>query len=208
MSFHETNWNNVSFRPCQYVNWTLPNVDELANDSSLPIITDASCTQVCNDSGSLFYRNNQDNLATCGIWSSLAYAYNFDGLSLDPNRSLEKAPEDLLNSFADVGLDAYDSEYFESAVSYADVISTCFEYLYQNVKQLKSANDGLVPAACTKNELFPSPSGFPPGLNVTFRDWFQYSTNALEICLADICSPVALSLEFAGVGVSFSNIMT
>ena len=132
MSFNETNWNNISFRPCQYVNWTLPSVDELVNKSSLPVITDASCTQVCNDSGSLF--GWQDNLVTCGIWSTLAYAHNFADGSPNTTRFIEKAPEDLLNSFADVGLDAYDPEYFESAMNYADVMSTCFVYLYKNVK--------------------------------------------------------------------------
>ena len=205
ISFNETTWNNVSFPPCQYVNWTIPNVDEPTHNLPLPIITDASCTQVCNDSRSLF--GWQDNLATCGLWSTLVYAYNFDGSGADPNRYIDRAPADLLNSFANVGLDAHDPEYFQSAVSYADVMSACFVYLYQNVKAWKLVDYGLVYGACTKNGLFP----YSPGSNMSDSSAdvnFNQSANALYACLADICSPVALNPELAGVGVSFSNIMT
>ena len=202
ISFNLTARNNISFPPCQSVNWTIPNADEPTYNLMLPIKTIASCAQVCNDSVSLF--GSQDNLATCGLWSSLAYAYSFNGTEPDPNRFIEEAPEDLLDSFAKVGLEAYDPEYLQWVESYADVISTCFVYLYQNVKTLKSANDGLVSGACTKNELFP----YSAWSWIIVRAGFQSSTDALDKCLVDICSPVALNPEFAGVGVSLPNIMT
>ena len=200
--FNETNWNNVSFPPCQSVNWTIPNADEPTYNLKLPIKTIASCAQVCNDSVSLF--GNQDNLATCGLWSTLVYAYNSDpGSAPNPKLFIKKAPEDLLDSFANVGLNAYDPEYAESAVSYVDVMSACFVFLYQNVKIMKSADDGLVSSACIKNGLFP----YTPGLYLGVHGTIYNSTTALDTCLVDICSPVALNPEFAGVGVSLSNIM-
>lgn len=200
ISFNLTARNNISFPPCHFVNWT--NADDPTYDLKVPIKTVASCAQVCNDGVSLF--GSQDNLATCGLWSTLVYAYNSDpGYAPDNNLFIEKAPEDLLDSFANVGLDAYDPEYFESAESYADVMSACFVYIYQSVKTVKSANDGLVSGACTKNGLFP----YTPGLYIGVQDAFYYSTTALDTCLVDICSPVALNPEFAGVGVSLSSIM-
>ena len=202
MSFGETGWNNVSFPPCQYVNWTTPNADEPTHNLPLPIITNASCTQVCNDSRSLFGR--QDNLATCGLWSTLVYRYNFDGTVPDPNRFIEKAPVGLLDSFANVGLDAYDPDYFQSAVSYADVMSACFVYLYQNVKAWKSTDADLVSWVCTKNGLFL----YSPGSNSSGGVSAFSCTRAVRGCLFEICSPEALNPELAGVGVSLSDIMT
>ena len=202
MSFGENAWYKASFPPCQYVNWTKPNADEPTHNLKLPIITNASCTQVCNDSRSLF--GWQENLVTCGIWSTLAYVYTFDGPAPNPNRYTEEAPAELLSSFANVGLDAHDPEYFQSAVSYADVMSACFVYLYQNVKAWKSADDGLVSGACTKNGLFP----YSSASNTSGSVEFQFSTTAVYYCLEDICSPVALNPEFSGIGVSLSTILT
>ena len=155
---------------------------------------------------------------TCGLWSSLVYAYNFDGSAPDPNHYIEDAPVDLLSSFANVGLDADDPEYFQWSVSYADVMSACFVYLYQNVKAWKSADDGLVFDACTKSALFPnSPSSNRSILSNSSADAYmvQYAdasivdtADTIRDCLVDICSPVALNPELTGVGVSLSTIMT
>ena len=40
--------------PCQYVNWTSPNADEPTYGLPLPITTNVSCTQICDDSILLF----------------------------------------------------------------------------------------------------------------------------------------------------------
>ena len=211
-SLHNWIWSaetvsvNVSFPPCQYVNWTTPNPDELTHHLPLPIITNASCAQVCNDSISLF--GWQDNLVTCGLWSTLVYAFNSNGSGIDPNRYPGRASADLLNSFAIVGLDAHDPEYFQWAVTYTDVMSACFVYLYQNVKAWKSADDNLVSGACTKNGIFPY-TAYPN--NYSDDSTYAYisqTRGAINNCLIDICSPVALNPELAGVGVILSNILT
>ena len=199
ISFDETTWNNASFPQCQHVDWTFPDDDEM---HPVRNITNASCTKVCNNSVSLF--GWQENLATCGLWSTLVYAYSYDGSGPDPSRYTERAPVDLLNSFADVGLEADDPEYFQSAVGYADIMSTCFVYLYQMTRR----DDGLVSGSCTKNWLFPySPwsSIFRPNKSADAN--FNHSATTLSICLAEMCSPVALNPELAGVGVSLSDIM-
>lgn len=195
ITFNETTWNNVPFPPCQQVTWTLQNYSE---KSLVPTITNASCVQVCNDSSSLF--GWQENLATCGLWSTLVYAYNFDVVGSDPSRYIEEAPVDLLSSFADVGLDADDPEYFQSAIGYADIMSACFVYLYQITRK----DDGLVSGACTKNWLFPyslDTTFLMPNNSVDVN--FNHSTTALSSCLSEMCSPVTLNPELAGVGVSF-----
>ena len=208
LSFNEITWNNATFPPCQYVNWTNPNADEPTS------ITNASCTQVCNDSISLF--GSQDNLVTCGLWSTLAYTYNLEGPGAHSNRYVEEGPiADLLGSFTEVGLNVDDPEYFLSATGYADVMSACFVHLYRSVKAYKVADDGLVSAACTKSGLFPYSESFslqsysPESnmSNVYVQNNLYRSVEALQTCLIDICSPVALNPEFAGIGVSLSNRM-
>ena len=197
ISFDDTTWNNASFPPCQHVDWTFADGDYIYHN-----ITKASCTQVCNDSVSLF--GWQENLATCGLWSTLVYAYNYEGFGLDPSRYTERAPVNLLSSFADVGLDAGDPQYFQSAINYADIMSTCFVYLYLMTRK----DDGIVSSFCTKDWLFP----YSPGLsmfrpNKSAHTNFNHSTTALSTCLVEMCSPVALNPELAGVGVSLSNMI-
>ena len=53
-------------QPCQYVSWTLPNPNESTFGRALPIKTKVSCTQICNDSISLFGSQQI-------IWSIVAY---------------------------------------------------------------------------------------------------------------------------------------
>ena len=199
ISFNETTWNNASFPPCQHVEWMFLDGDET---HMIRNITKASCTIVCNNSVSLF--GWQENLATCGLWSTLVYAYYFEGSSPDPNHYIERASVDLLSSFADVGLNANDPEYLQSAVGYADIMSTCFVYLYQMTRR----DGGVVSGYCTKNWLFPYSlwsSKFNPNRSADAN--FNHSATTLSICLAEMCSPVALNPELAGVGVSLSNIM-
>ena len=180
ISFDETTWNNLSFPPCQHVKWTFP-----GGDYAHQVLTNASCTQVCNDSVSLF--GWQDNLATCGLWVTLGYTHNFNQSGLTLNAS-ENGAVGLLNSFANVGLDVDDPDYVQSAVDYGAVISACFVSIYQRTR--KGGDDGLVSGACTRNGLFPN----------------SFDSN-IQTCLEDICSPVAFDPELTGVGFSLSNIM-
>ena len=182
ISFDDTAWNNASFPPCQRVSWTFGFDEEV---HQVRDITNASCTQICNDSVSLF--GWQDNLATCGLWVTLGYMYNFGQSGLISNAS-KNDPPGLLNSFADVGLDIDDPDYFQSAVGYSGVISTCFETIYQRTR--KVGVDGLVSGACTRKGLFP----------------YRYNS-LIQTCLEEICSPVAFDPDLTGVGVSLSNII-
>ena len=182
IAFDDTTWNNASFPPCQHVDWSFPFDDEMPQ---VRTTTNASCAQVCNDSVSLF--GWQDNLATCGLWVTLGYTYNINQFDSASNAS-ENYPVGLLNSFADVGLDIDDPDFFQSIVGYGGVISDCFVSIYQRTKKVEV--DGLVSGACTRNGLFP------------------YSSDSnIPTCLEEICSPVAFDPELTGVGVSLSNIM-
>lgn len=181
ISFANITGNNPSFPPCQHVDW-MPDSDDLHQVRNL---TNVSCTQVCNDSVSLF--GWQDNLATCGLWVALGYTKNFDQFGPIPN-AIKNDPVGLLKSFADVGLDIDDPDYIKTAAGYGDLISDCFESIY--LKTRKVGFGGLVSGACTRNGLFP----------------YSYDSG-IQTCLEEICSPVAFNPELTGVGVSLSHII-
>ena len=185
------NGTDLGLTPCQYVNYT-GHLDYLdgggAAINSLPDITPMSCAQVCNDSASIFSPHT-NNLATCGLWSSLLSAYTAFGPnnSLSPNGNRDST--DLFDRFNEVGLGA---DVIEYATSFADIISTCFQLLYYNAKFLTYSDDGTTVAACTREVLFPLGSN----TNTT-----SPSTEALETCLEAICSPITLNPDLAGIGV-------
>ena len=186
------NGTNLELPPCQYVNYTghLAHLDTGgAVIDTLPDITDASCAQVCNDSASLFAPHT-NNLATCGLWSTVLSAYTVFGPdnSLLPNYNDNST--DLFDRFEKVGLDQSVLQY---ATSYADTISTCFQLLYYNAKFFTYSDDGDTVAACTREQLFPLGSNTNTSTIVT---------SALGSCLESICSPITLNPDLAGIGVS------
>lgn len=194
-SWLQLNDTGLDLLPCQYVNYTghLTYFESGgAVIESLPDFTNASCSQVCNDSASLFAPHT-DNLVTCGLWSTLLSAYTVFGpnnslLSNDNNRST-----DLLGPFEGVGLGLHVLEY---ATSYADIISTCFQLLYFNAKFFTYSDDGSTVAACTREVLFPLGSN----TNSTAP-----AVSALQECLEAICSPITLNPDLAGIGVGLQS---
>ena len=179
---------------CQYVNYTghLDYIEGAGGGAvidSQPEIINANCSQVCNDSASLFAPHT-NNLATCGLWSTVISAYTaFDSdntLVLNGN----KGSSDLLDDFREIGLTPNLVEY---ATSYADIISTCFQLLYYNAKFFTYADDGTTIGACTREQLFPLGSNMNTSIPIT---------SALETCLNAICSPITLNPDLAGIGVS------
>ena len=154
--------------------------------------SDASCTKVCNDSLSLF-EEQTSNLVTCGLWTSLASAsseLNADNVWVQSNDS---SYEKVLQHFEGVNLT---NDTFKYASSYAALISDCMEIIYLNVKENSFSDDGQVPSACTKEQLFPLGSA---------EDAVQYPTKALGDCIDSICSPLTLNPDLAGIGVSSRN---
>lgn len=171
--------------PCKYANYTNANAE---NDYT-PSLDDASCVEVCNDGASMFY-DQSHNLVTCGIWTSLLSAST---VSDSDNILKFNNNSDFTNHlvlFAGTGLN---SSVFQYAPLYAGLISDCFEVIYTNVKRLSYADNGQVPSACTKSQLFPLGSND----NSTF-----YIIDALKDCIDLICSPLTLNPDLAGVGVS------
>jgi len=121
------NGTGLDLPPCQYVNYTghLTYFDDGgAVINSQPDISSASCTQVCNDSASLFAPHT-NNLVTCGLWSTLLSTYTVFGSNNDLLPNNNEDSKELFDRFEEVGLDL---GLLESATSYADIISTC-EYL-------------------------------------------------------------------------------
>ena len=112
-----------------------------------------SCAQVCNNSALLFSAQST-NLVTCGIWTSLVMAYGyryneFNGTLASTNVTVADMLSSAFNNFSLSAGDLY------SVSSYADTISNCFQLIYTNVKHFSYADDGRVPAACTRQGLFP-----------------------------------------------------
>ena len=142
-------------QPCRFVNHSIVN-QSITNPPNgygdTPVYPITNCSNVCNDSISLFEPTNSDTLVTCGLWSTLVSSLTYDGLGnalLPPNDTKSLT---LLKPFNAVGLDLDDIPY---TLSYADEISDCLVEIYSDVKQFSFADDGTIPANCSRNDIFP-----------------------------------------------------
>ncbi|KAK0508631.1 hypothetical protein JMJ35_008907 [Cladonia borealis] len=140
------------------------------------------------------YSPPNDNLVTCGLWTTLISAYTTIGPGnyLVPNSNNQSTH--LLKQFQELG---FNDDVHEQALAVADSISSLLQRLYFDAKFLTSSNDGTTPSACTRSTLFPL------GSNSSSTD---HSLQALRSCLQAICSPVTLNPDLAGIGV-FSSFL-
>ncbi len=169
--------------PCKYFNFTEEMEEELE-------ITD--CSNVCNDSISLFEPSNSDTLVTCGLWSTLVSSMTYVGRNnvlLPPNDTKSLS---LLAPFKAFGLDVDDIPY---TLSYADKISDCLVEIYSDVKQFSFSDDGTMPANCSRSYIFPF------GTNAGAAGWTS-TVSSLNTCMNYVCNPVTLNPDLAGIGVS------
>ena len=162
--------------------------------------TDVGCRQVCNNSTELFNAtdpHSNNNLVTCGLWTSLVLAYS-DPSYVEANGTLgsvkDNSSQTLLAPFERLDLNESD---FQNASQYADTISSCFEFIYINTKAFSFDDNGKTPAACTRDDLF------PVGSYNYSNSGFEYTTS-LKDCLQEICSPLTLDPDLAGIGVGSS----
>lgn len=138
--------------PCQLVS-SPPDAPRLS-------IVQTPCSQVCNDSLSLFWPPDSDhpssNLATCGIWTSTMS--NTRALNDDESFRIGNWTR-FTALFADIGLDEDDMQYLPS---YIGTISDCLVSIYINVKLPSSSYDSAIPAApleCHQGFMFPRSIG-------------------------------------------------
>ena len=140
-----------------------------------PIYSDTDCSNVCNDSISLFEPGNSDTLVTCGLWttlvSSMTLTSNELGDHLLPPNDTKSLS--LLKAFNSVGLDL---DIIPYTLSYADTISDCLVEIYSDVKELSYADDGTMPANCSENDIFPF------GTNASSAGWSDTVTS-LNTCM-------------------------
>lgn len=188
------NFDAVNLPPipsCQYANFTDPSRNA-TEPLDIPVLTNASCAQVCNDTASLFALQS-DNLVTCGLFTSIVSAFTY----LGPNNTLVPNNDSHLDHLTSPApwkeLISNEAQY---APLYADVIGDCLEVVYYNIKEYSFSDDGHVAAACTRDQLFP----FGSNSNDTHT-----TTSALGDCLNEICSPLTLNPDLAGVGVSLDR---
>ena len=161
-------WLNFSgtlppIQPCKYV--------DLENG---PTYT-TSCSNVCNDSTSLFEPTNYDTLVTCGLWTTLVSSRTstsdeLGNYLLPPN---DTQSLNLLKAFNAVGLDLDMIPYTQS---YADTISDCLVEIYSDVKELSYPDDGTMPVNCSKNDIFPF------GTNLSSAGWDD-TVKSLNTCM-------------------------
>lgn len=153
--------------------------------------TEIGCSHVCNNRTSLFFAQTT-NLVTCGIWTSLILAssiFDIKGTLLEKNESIIQH----LDPFhKDVNLKANDSQ---SVSIYADTISSGFGAIYEIVRTASFADDGTIPSACTKGSIFPA--------DIYWRDGYQ---SPVIDCVQEICSPLTLNPDLAGIGM-FSSFL-
>lgn len=104
----------------------------------LPNLTEANCSQVCNDSTSLLYFPSND-LVTCGIFTVLSSAGFFNSRN-----------DAYSEPFSKVGLNVNTTD----TLIYTDIISTCLTNIYVAAKWDSFADDGTIPFACSRDVLF------------------------------------------------------
>lgn len=93
-----------------------------------------------------------------------------------------------------VGLNASD---YQLAPMFADIISSCFIYMYTTAVSYSIHDDGMVNLECTKPEMFPSLFSSSDTRVPTPGD----GRSALETCLDALCSPRTLDPDLSGIGV-------
>lgn len=153
-------------QPCRFVDIASP-----AFLSHVYPIT--NCSNVCNDSVSLFEPTNSDTLVTCGLWSTLVSSLTYVGsgnVLLPPNDTESLS---LLKSFNAIGVDLNDIPY---TISYADEISDCLIEIYSDVKQYSFSDDGTIPGNCSRNDVFPF------GTNAGSAGW-ESTVSSLRTCM-------------------------
>lgn len=189
------------------------------NESFIPVPTIANCTQVCNDSTSLF-TSPSNNLVVCGLWTQvIAYAtYIGPGNSiLLPNNysnpfevyALEDGTFEAIDPtpFQAIGLNVNNTD----TPSYADIVSGCFMDIYSTVNVNASSGADTVPTACTKNSLFPlltNESWTGLQFSSMLEDQGKSVPYTVRDCIDAICSPRTVNADVAGIGVCESTTST
>lgn len=199
------NTSSSSIQPWLEFNGTLPamtpcEVAVFPSNSTGPVWQETSCANVCNDTFSLFFtphRSNQ-NLAQCGIWLSLMADHTFFGrgavVTLTGDTS--NAPGHLAYVDWEGIPDSYlDFSSYELAQSTSYAITNTLQWLYWSLRAFSSDDTGSVPIACTTRSLFPIGA---VGNRLDSRN----VTRSITACLKEICDPITLDPDLAGIGVS------
>ena len=150
-------------QPCRFVNHSTAPVYPPVYPPKYPV---TDCSNVCNDSISLFEPTNNDTLVTCGLWTTLVSSRTstsdeLGNYLLPPN---DTQSLNLLEVFNSVGLGLDMVQYTQS---YADTISNCLVEIYSDVKEFSYADDGTMPANCSENDIFPFGTNASSGWNDT-----------------------------------------
>ena len=167
---------NGTLPPIQHCNFVNHSMAQLYYQSNYqPNLTQTDCSNVCNDSISLFEPTNNRTLVTCGLWTTLVSSMS---LTSDESGNHLLPPNDtqslsLLKEFNAVGLDQDMVQYTQS---YADTISDCLVEIYSDVKELSYADDGTMPANCSENDIFPF------GTNLSSAGW-KDTVKSLNTCM-------------------------
>ena len=157
-------------QPCKLVNHSI------AQYGGDPVYSKIDCSNVCNDSISLFEPNNGDTLVTCGLWTTLVSSTTSTSDELGNYLLPPNDPKSLglLEAFKAVGLDQDMVQYTRS---YADTISDCLVEIYSDVKEFSYADDGTMPANCSENDIFPF------GTNLGSSGWID-TVKSLNTCMS------------------------
>ena len=154
-----------------------------------------NCTHVCNSSSDLLDPDMPENLAICGLWSSLTLLpppnSNDSSLALFTDRVDNITA--VLDAFSHMGLNHSDAKY---TFSVRDNVASSLSILYTQVMSGTYLGEGSIPISCSEQELFPREYG----------NWAP--TKALQDCLDAICSPGTLNPDFGGIGVSLCALLS
>ena len=136
-------------QPCRFVNFSIA----ILEDTPVypPVYPITNCSNVCNDSISLFGPTNTEPLVTCDLWTTLVSSLTVTSDELENHLLPPNDTESLslLEAFNAVGLDLGIIPY---TPSYADTISDCLVEIFS---EFSNRDDGTKAADCSQNDIFP-----------------------------------------------------
>ena len=165
-----------------------------------------NCLYICNSTLEVYKTSSLNNLAACGLWTTLANNWELCGrLRPDYYQKADcNSVTERLENLSHWQLDYRDTAYTATA---KHALTNLMAYLYGAVQEDSSTDFHFVPIGCSELVLFQD--GFHSEL-INYRDieaidditqLIKGSTDAITFCLKSVCAQTHVNPELGGIGV-------